>query len=59
MKQKAGGELGQFTVKVEEAGGNLFANPVVDHGWMYDCVFAYPDGHRWNVLYMNLNKLTK
>jgi len=21
---------------VEEAGGNLFANPVVDHGWMYD-----------------------
>jgi predicted lactoylglutathione lyase len=52
-------EVDEFAIKVLEAGGNLFAKPAENLGWMYGCGFADLDGHRWNVLYMDLSKLPK
>lgn len=38
--------------KAVGAGGTLYADPQ-DHGWMYGHSFADPDGHQWEVLYMD------
>lgn len=38
--------------KAVSAGGSLYADPQ-DHGWMYGHSFADPDGHQWEVLYMD------
>lgn len=46
-------EVDELAVKVTQAGGSLFAPPAAVQGWMYGCGFADPDGHRWNVLYMD------
>lgn len=42
--------------KAVEAGGSLYANPA-DHGWMYQHSFADPDGHQWELMYMDESKL--
>jgi predicted lactoylglutathione lyase len=52
-------EVDEFANKVQKAGGNVFAKPAENEGWMYGCGFADLDGHRWNVLYMDLSKLPK
>jgi uncharacterized protein len=52
-------EVDEFAHKVLDAGGILFAKPAENLGWMYGCGFADLDGHRWNVLYMDLTKLPK
>jgi predicted lactoylglutathione lyase len=52
-------EVDEFAAKVIDAGGNLFAKPAENQGWMYGCGFADLDGHRWNVLYMDMSKLPK
>ncbi len=46
-------EVDELAGKVEEAGGNVFSGPAEMQGWMYGCAFTDPDGHRWNVLYMD------
>ena len=46
-------EVDQMASLAQEAGGRLFAKPGDKEGWMYGCGFADPDGHRWNVLYMD------
>ncbi|KAF2511897.1 VOC family protein [Flavobacterium foetidum] len=50
-------EVDELAQKVADAGGNVFAPPAESQGWMYGCGFADLDGHRWNVLYMDFNKL--
>ena len=35
------------------AGGTVFAEPLESNGFMYGCGFCDPDGHRWNVLFMD------
>ncbi len=40
-----------------ENGGTVFGQPMEIQGWMYGCGFCDPDGHRWNVLYMDLSKM--
>jgi hypothetical protein len=40
-----------------EAGGSSNHKPSEMKGFMYGCTFADPDGHRWNVLYMDLSKI--
>lgn len=35
-----------------EAGGSAYADPQ-DHGWMYQHSFADPDGHQWELVYMD------
>lgn len=50
-------EVDEIALKVVEAGGIVFAKPAVNLGWMYGCGFQDLDGHRWNVLNMDLSKL--
>lgn len=38
--------------KALAAGGATYMEPQ-DHGWMYGHSFADPDGHQWEILYMD------
>ncbi|PKL12816.1 MAG: extradiol dioxygenase [Spirochaetae bacterium HGW-Spirochaetae-8] len=51
-------EVDELLVKVRKAGGTIIAEPV-DQGWMYGFAFADLDGHRWNVLHMDLANMPK
>lgn len=50
-------EVDDMARKVFEAGGKIFGVPGEIQGWMYGCGFADLDGHRWNVLYMDLSRM--
>ncbi|HWY38853.1 MAG TPA: VOC family protein [Bacteroidia bacterium] len=52
-------EVDEMAKKAKAAGGTVFSEPRESQGWMYGCGFADPDGHRWNVLYMDMSKLPK
>lgn len=52
-------EVDELAKKVVSAGGTLYANPGENQGWMYGCGFADLDGHRWNVLYMDMSKMPR
>ena len=41
----------------EEAGATIYAKPAYKDGWMYGCGFADLDGHRWNILFMDMSKM--
>ena len=45
-------EVDSLVKKAVEAGGSVYMEPQ-DHGWMYGHSFADPDGHQWEVLYMD------
>lgn len=49
-------EVDDMVKKAVEAGGSVYREPD-DHGWMYGHSFADPDGHQWEVLYMDEKKL--
>jgi predicted lactoylglutathione lyase len=50
-------EVREIAAKVEKAGGTVFSKPAAFQGWMYGCAFCDPDGHRWNVLFMDFSKM--
>ncbi len=52
-------EVDEMARKVEAAGGTIFGKPAEIQGWMYGCGFTDLDGHRWNPLYMDMNKMPK
>ncbi|MCJ8008309.1 VOC family protein [Lederbergia wuyishanensis] len=52
-------EVDNMAKTAEDAGGTIFGKPGESQGWMYGCVFADLDGHRWNVLYMDMDKMPK
>lgn len=52
-------EVDELAKKVEKAGGTVFGKPAEIQGWMYGCGFADLDGHRWNALYMDPDKMPK
>lgn len=52
-------EVDAMAEKVVNAGGTLFCKPEEIQGWMYGFGFADPDGHRWNMLYMDMAKMAK
>ena len=52
-------EVDAIAKKVVAAGGTMFGEPGESQGWMYGCGFSDPDGHRWNVLYMDFSKMSK
>lgn len=52
-------EVDTMAQKAVDAGGKLYGKPGYKDGWMYGCGFADLDGHRWNILYMDMNKLPK
>jgi len=49
-------EVDEFLQKVKGAGGTIFGEPD-DKGWMYGFGFADLDGHRWNMLYMDISRM--
>ena len=50
-------EVDKMAVMAEAAGGKLFGRPEEIQGWMYGCGFTDLDGHRWNMLHMDMSKL--
>jgi predicted lactoylglutathione lyase len=50
-------EVDEMAKKVTAAGGTLYAKPAENQGWMYGFAFIDPDGHRWNMLYMDMSKM--
>ncbi len=47
-------EVDNMAQKAIAAGGSSNHNPTVMTSWLYGCNFSDPDGHRWNVLYIDL-----
>lgn len=52
-------EVDEMAKKATAAGGTIFGKPEEVQGWMYGCGFTDLDGHRWNVLYMDMSKMPK
>lgn len=52
-------EVNDMANRAKAAGGTVFAEPRESNGFMYGCGFCDPDGHRWNVLFMDASKLPK
>ena len=50
-------EVDDFAKKVEKVGGTIISKPAESQGWMYGFSFADLDGHRWNMLYMDMSKM--
>jgi uncharacterized protein len=46
----------EIVKKAVEAGGAVYRD-AEDHGWMYGHSFADLDGHQWEILYMDKNKI--
>lgn len=47
----------EIAKKAVAAGGSTNHQPSQMQGWMYGCVFTDLDGHKWNVLYMDMSKM--
>jgi predicted lactoylglutathione lyase len=52
-------EVDEMVKKAVKAGGIIFSEPQEVQGWMYGAGFIDLDGHRWNVLFMDMNKMQK
>ena len=52
-------EVDDLIALVEKAGGVVFGNPGWTQGWMYGAGFCDLDGHRWNILHMDMSKMPK
>jgi predicted lactoylglutathione lyase len=50
-------EVDELARKAQAAGGIVFGKPTEIQSWMYGCGFADLDGHRWNVLHMDMSKM--
>jgi hypothetical protein len=46
----------EIACKVVKLGGRSGHKPTTMVSWMYGCLFEDPDGHKWNVLYMDFKK---
>ena len=49
-------EVQQTISKATELGGSIYSEPQ-DHGWMYQHSFADPDGHQWEIVYMDATQM--
>lgn len=52
-------EVDQFVSKVAAAGGRADPSPVQDYGFMYGRSFEDPDGHIWEIMWMDMEAATK
>ena len=52
-------EVDEITMKAVAAGGTSNHKPSAMQGWMYGSGFYDLDGHGWNVLYMDMDKMPK
>ncbi len=51
------GEIDESARKVFDAGGTVFSEPQEIQGCMYGFAFADLDGHRWNQVFMDFDKM--
>ena len=49
-------EVQQTIAKATELGGSIYAEPQ-NYGWMYQHSFADPDGHQWEIVYMDATSM--
>ena len=49
-------EVDEIAKKAVDAGGATNHKPSTMQGPIYGCVFSDPDGHRWNILHMDMTK---
>jgi predicted lactoylglutathione lyase len=49
-------EVEEMAQRALAAGGTVYGEPG-GTDWMYGCGFADLDGHRWNVLYMDMTRM--
>jgi len=52
-------EVDAMAETVRKAGGRIYAGPGEAQGWMYALGFEDLDGHRWNMLYMDMEKMPR
>jgi predicted lactoylglutathione lyase len=52
-------EVDELAKKIETGGGTIFSKPQEVQGWMYGFAFSDLDGHKWNILYMDMGKMPK
>lgn len=52
-------EVDELAEKITKAGGTIYAEAGDTDGWMYGFGFVDLDGHRWNVLYMDMSKMSE
>ncbi|VTU22833.1 putative lactoylglutathione lyase [Variovorax sp. SRS16] len=52
-------EVDTLTRKAKAAGATVFGEPAEVQGWMYGSGFADLDGHRWNLLHMDMGRMPK
>lgn len=52
-------EIDETARRVFDAGGTVYAEPAEIQGWMYGFAFVDPDGHRWNQVFMDFDKMPK
>ena len=50
-------EIDEMASRVFEAGGTIFSAPAETQGWMYGFAFTDLDGHRWNQVFMDGEKM--
>jgi uncharacterized protein len=50
-------EIDEMAIKVVRVGGKIYVNPGESEGWLYAFGFEDLDGHRWNMLYMDMSKM--
>jgi uncharacterized protein len=50
-------QVNDIAQRATAAGGTVFAEPRESNGFMYGCAFCDPDGHRWNVLFMDASRM--
>lgn len=51
-------EVKKFIGKAESLGGRIYADPK-DYGFMYQHSFADLDGHKWELVYMDMNQFAQ
>ncbi|MEQ8627261.1 VOC family protein [Ekhidna sp.] len=49
----------EITNKIKDAGGSVYSEPQEIQGWMYGMAMVDLDGHRWNIIYMDWDKMPK
>jgi predicted lactoylglutathione lyase len=52
-------DVDRWIEKAVKAGATVYGKPGYKDGWMYGAGFIDPDGHRWNLLFMDMSKLPK
>lgn len=52
-------QVDDMAARARSAGGTVFSEPREANGFMYGCGFCDPDGHRWNVLFMDAGKMPR